>query len=215
MQPKLGKEDLSAKYDALVKFGRTNVGIGYSRRELYTQFLTQAMNLVRRTCGEHSDHYFGLRQLAEDKVRSGHPDYLREALGIVEGARADFEAGLLFDLRSLLHAETLGEFTDQSQHLCDNGYFVPAASLAGAILEDALRKLYGREVGTPPEKGTIEFFNVALVRASVYNVLTQKQITAQAQIRNDADHGKPDKFKSEDVGDMIKWVRRFCEEYLR
>ncbi len=36
-----------------------------------------------------------------------------------------------------------------------------------------------------------------------------------ADIRNNADHGHFDKFKREDVEDMVKWVKRFGADYLQ
>ena len=51
-------------------------------------------------------------------------------------------------------------------------------------------------------------------RAGVYDKFVQKRITALADIRNNADHGHFNKYKLEDVEDMIKWVRRFSADYL-
>jgi hypothetical protein len=48
----------------------------------------------------------------------------------------------------------------------------------------------------------------------VYSKLVQKRITALADIRNNADHGHFDKFSSDDVEDMVKWLRRFTADYL-
>ena len=56
--------------------------------------------------------------------------------------------------------------------------------------------------------------NENLAKAGVYNKLVQKQVTAMADIRNNADHGKFEEFDLEDVKDMIKWVKRFECDYL-
>jgi DNA-binding protein Fis len=53
--------------------------------------------------------------------------------------------------------------------------------------------------------------NADLARASVYNKLTQKRITAIADIRNNAAHGYWDQFDQADVKDMIDWVATFVE----
>lgn len=57
--------------------------------------------------------------------------------------------------------------------------------------------------------------NADLAKANVYDKLVQKRITGLADIRNNADHGHFDKFKREDVEDMVKWVKRFGADYLQ
>jgi hypothetical protein len=105
----------------------------------YTRFRVEALNLVRRACGEESDHYCELKRLAETKESSNNSSYFAHCLGIVEAAQRDFERGLLFDMKRLISAEVLGDFIDQAQQLLEAGYHVPAASLCGAVLEDTLR----------------------------------------------------------------------------
>jgi hypothetical protein len=135
-------------------------------------------------------------------------------LGVVEAARHDFERGLLFDLRALINAELLGDFIEQAERLLKEDYYVPAASLAGAVLEDTLRKLCDKHSMPYPEKTTIDRLNSDLARAGICDKLVQKRITALADVRNNADHGKFDKFTREDVEDMVKWLRRFTADYL-
>lgn len=181
----------------------------------YLRFRTEALNLVRRACGESSDHYRELRRLAEDKDSANNSYYMNVCLGALQAAERDFSAGLLFDLKALVQAELLGDFTDQAETLVNEGYHVPAASLAGAVLEDALRKLCHARGLPVPEKTKIDRLNADLAKASVYDKLVQKRITALADIRNNADHGHFDKFTPEDVVDMVKWLRRFTADYLR
>jgi hypothetical protein len=136
-------------------------------------------------------------------------------MGIVKAAQHDFESGLLFDVRALVAAEILGDFIDQAQTLLDAGYHVPAASLAGAVLEDSLRKLCGRQGIRIPEDTKIDKLNRLLAKAGAYNKLTQKQITAHEELRNNADHGHSDRFTNDDVSQLVKWMRRFAKEYLQ
>jgi hypothetical protein len=118
-------------------------------------------------------------------------------------------------MRALVAAEILGDFIEQAQTLLDAGYYVPAASLAGAVLEDSLRKLCEQKGIPIPEDTKINKLNRSLAKSGAYNNLTQKQITAQEELRNNADHGQHERFTSEDVDGMVKWVRRFAEEYLQ
>ena len=119
------------------------------------------------------------------------------------------------DLRALVEAEVLDDFLEQAKHLHDRGYHVPAASLAGAVLEDTLRKLCAVHRIAIPEKTNIDRLNAELAKSDVYNKLFQKRITALADVRNNADHGRFDEFSAEDVKDMVGWVKRFCADFLR
>lgn len=56
--------------------------------------------------------------------------------------------------------------------------------------------------------------NAELVKAGVYNRLTQKRITAIADLRNSAAHGKWDQFTQRDVEDAIRWIREFMEGHF-
>lgn len=180
----------------------------------YFRFRTEAMNLIRRSCGQESDHYRELKRLAEAKESATNSYYFMHCFGIVEAAHRDFEGGLLFDMRALLEAEILGDFIEQAEVLLTAGYHVPAASLAGAVLEDTLRKLCNKRSVPMPKSTKIDNLNAELARAGVYDKLVQKRITALADIRNNADHGHFDKFKREDVDDMVKWLRSFAADYL-
>jgi HEPN domain-containing protein len=181
----------------------------------YFRFRTEAMNLVRRTCGSDSDHYRELKRLAEAKESATNPYYFVHCLGVLEAAHRDFDAGLLFDLRALIAADVLGDFIEQAEQLLAAGYHIPAASLAGAVLEDTLRKLCEKKGLSVPAHTKIDRLNADLARADAYDKLVQKRITGIADIRNNADHGHFDKFGREDVEDMVKWVKRFSADYLQ
>lgn len=180
----------------------------------YIRFRTEALNLVRRACGEDGDHYRTLRQVAEAKESSHNSYYTWVCVGAVEAARNDFARGLLFDIRSLVSAEVIGDFLEQAEYLCEEGYHLPAASLAGAVLEDALRRLCELRGIPIPDRTTIDRLNADLAKAGVYDKLVQKRITAIADVRNNADHGHFEKVPVDEARDMVKWVRRFVTDAL-
>lgn len=180
----------------------------------YLRFRTESLNLTRRVCGEDSDHYKELRRLAEASDSANNSYYFINCYGILEAASKDYEGGYLFDLKALVTAEVLGDFIDQADVLLSHGYFHPAASLAGAILEDTLRKLCKSNGIVVPEKTSINKLNSDLARSDIYSKLVQKRITALADIRNNADHGHFDKFQKEDVEDMVNYIRKFAVDHL-
>ncbi|UCH79742.1 MAG: HEPN domain-containing protein [Nitrospiraceae bacterium] len=180
----------------------------------YRRFRTEALNLVKRVCGENSDHYQELKRLAEHERSAGNSYFFKDCFGALQAAHKDYEDGLLFDLRALIAAEVLGDFVEQAEALVSQGYHIPAASLSGAVLEDTLRKLAKAHGLDIPEKTKIDRLNSDLARAEIYSKLVQKRITALADIRNNADHGHFDKFSKDDVEDMVTWIKRFAADYL-
>lgn len=187
----------------------------YPSENDYYRFRTEALNLVHRSCGEDSDHYKDLRKLADDKDTCRNSYYFAHCFGVLEAAQRAFKDGLLFDMRALIAAELLGDFIKQAGALLEAGYHIPAASLAGAVLEDTMRKLCEKQELPVPESTKIGSLNAELGRASVYNKFVQKQIIAYADIRNNADHGHFDEFTVEEVQQMVKWIRTFATDYLQ
>lgn len=177
----------------------------------YVRFRTEGLNIIKRACGESSDHYQSLRKIADD---AKNEFYFTECVAIVGAARNDYRDGYIFDIKSLVAAEVLSNFIEQSEVLLQYNYFIPAASLIGAILEDILRKLSEANGIEIPEKTKIDRLNADLAKAGAYDKLVQKRITALADIRNNADHGHFDKFTKEDVEDMMSFVKRFTADYL-
>jgi HEPN domain-containing protein len=180
----------------------------------YMRFRTEALNLIKRSCGEDSDHYQQLKTLAEDKNTTLNSYYFKDCYGVLEAASNDYEGGMIFQVRAIVAAEVLDDFLEQAEHLFNQGFHVPAASLAGAVLEDTLRKLSEAKGIAVPDKTSIDKLNTELAKVGVYDKLVFKRMTAIADVRNNADHGHFDKFTKEDVEDMLKWVRRFSADFL-
>jgi hypothetical protein len=139
---------------------------------------------------------------------------VERAQGILRAARDDYENGYLFDVRRLVEAEVFDDFLAQAEHLLSAGYFQPAAVVAGAVLEDGLRKLCVRHSIDLTAAPKLDLMNAQLAKAGAYSVLVQKKITALADLRNRAAHGRWDMFNSGDVEDMIGSVRRFMEAHF-
>jgi len=218
------QEKIKQKFEKLLSNGQEILrSCGYSASEGlqqwpsnvdYLRFRSEATNLLLRVCGKQSPHYLEMINIAKDKEMSNRPLYFPMCVGILEAAYADYSEGFLFDLKALVSAEILGDFIDQVEELFSKNYHVAAASLSGAVLEDSLRRICETNQIETPEKPGIEILNVALVKAEIYNKLKQKQITAWADLRNKADHGEFKEVKKDDVESMIKWVKKFQDEFL-
>jgi len=94
-----------------------------------------------------------------------------------------------------------------------------AAFLAGAALEDALRRISDEHaVGYDAQRATIAKLQAALYQPSTHaEFITQsenKQITAWGDTRNKADHGKFSEITQTEVVTMVIGVRAFVDKYL-
>lgn len=171
-------------------------------------------NLLAKACGEDSEHY---REFIANETKGAYSTYfetLQSLRSVFVAAREDFEGGYVQDFRNLVIAEVFSDILAQASELLSSGYVGPAAVLAGAVLEDELRKSCLAAGIDLPEKPKLDYMNGQLAKANTYNKFTQKRITALAEIRNSAAHGKWTEFQKSDVEDMIRWITKFLEVNL-
>jgi len=190
------------------------------------RWMMSASQVVKAAFGEDS-HY--CRQL--DKERGGFDrqfPIFEACYGILQAARDDLAAGMLTTIQELAAAEVFDDMLAMALHLHQNGYHIAAVSIAGAVLEDNLRKLHAREVGPVPEESKISVLNDAL--KDFYGQPTWRQVQTWGDIRNDADHGRYSNSDQQqtldekgepypvidprEVRHMIDWTRDFMTKHL-
>jgi hypothetical protein len=188
----------------------TNLGTHFDHLK-YTAWRLSAKTVIKSLApNSHFEREF---DGAEGK-RLDTEQKFREQRGILEALRDDFDGGHLANVRGLIRAEVFAELIGQAQYLLDEGFFQPSAVVAGAVLEDHLRKLCAKHPSiTLPNKPKLDGMNAELAKAGEYNVLVQKQVTVWADVRNKAAHGKWTEFTRGDVEDMLRGVLRFLTEY--
>ena len=106
--------------------------------------------------------------------------------------------------------------TDATQTVIQRGI---AAFLAGAALEDALRRLCDdNNISYNPQQTPISQLQTALYQpAKQIEIISQsetKQITAWGATRNDADHGHFNRITQADVQSMVIGVQGFIDKHL-
>ncbi len=177
--------------------------------QLANQWFTSCLSFFTKVFSAENEYYENLKGHYQK-----YPTYsdVKQAFGVLKAAKDDYESGALFELRSLLEAEIFDDFLEQAEHLLGSGYFQAAAVLGGCVLEDALRKICQKKALSLPSKPKLDSMNSELAKAGVYNKLTQKKITALADIRNSAAHGNRSNFNKQDVEDMLKSIRDFVEK---
>ena len=183
----------------------------YVDHELFLNWSVKAKHLIEKACGEGS--LYANEFAKKQKTMSMDTNYgiLVRLKAVFEAAREDFEGGYCDSVKSLVQAEVFDNELDQARQLLSNGYHSAAAVIAGVVLETTLRQLCADQ-GLPT--GKLDKMNADLAKAGEYNLLTQKRITALADIRNNAAHGNSAEFGKDDVGDMIDKVEAFVADHL-
>lgn len=169
-------------------------------------------SFLAQICGEESQYFKQFEKNESSISGSNHIETFLHLRTIFLAVKEDFEGGYFMSIVKLTQAEVFDSELEQAKALLDGGYHVAAAVIAGTVLETSLRQLCDENnIGY----GKLDKMNADLAKAGVYNVLTQKRVTALAHIRNNAAHGKPDEFKKEDVNDMIRDVNNFLVDHLK
>ena len=182
----------------------------------FAEWRSRCMSAAVQVVPSGRVHRREVEQFAKARADIAHVKY---TLAKLRALRSDFADGLLDDPWLLIRADVADDYMAQSEVLAAEGYCVPAAVLAGAVLEDALRKLCNEKgiATTRPggERRGINAMNDGLAKAGVYNAAKAHEIRAWGDIRNDCAHGDGAKVYPEDVGRMIQGVRAFVADYLR
>ena len=175
----------------------------------YSEWRTQALTCLTDVFGSDHTYTTSFQSGVEEEP---HTPFVGKGLGILRGALDDVEKGYVQTLREIAAAAVFSDLLDQADHLLKNEYLMPAASVAGAVLENGLRSLAERNNITVKERDNLSALNSKLADKDVYNRLRQKQVSVWIEVRNNADHGHFDKLTETDVADLIKGVRNFLAE---
>lgn len=178
---------------------------------LFQVWRARAETLLIELLGPNSVYYQRFVAATMTSAGSVSTFYRDSSLGILKGVRADFIAGRLASLRSLVTAEVFADFLDMADHLLANGYKDPSASLIGAVLERGLRDLARKNALSIRKRDDLSALNSKLAQAGVYSRLAQQNIQVWATIRNYADHGQFDQYDKQGVSAMLAGVRSFLE----
>ena len=175
------------------------------------QWKISSLNILKCAFGENSIHYKEFKKEVDDF--SNCP--VQKGNYILIAALDDMRGGYLVDMKELVEAEIFSDFMDQAEELFSKGYHPAAAVVAGCVLEDALRKLCELQSEIElPDKPKLSWMNDRLREHDVYNLLTHKRITANADLRNKAAHGEWKEFDKDDVREMMSSINIFMQKHF-
>ena len=141
-----------------------------------------------------------------------HSHCIKPMVGMVKALRADYAAGYMRTVESLIQADLFADFLEMADHLLSQNYKDPAAVIIGSVLEEHLRKLCAKHnISTSNASGPkkADGLNAELAGAQAYSKLDQQNVTAWLALRNRAAHGKYNEYKKEQVELLLQSVRDF------
>lgn len=139
----------------------------------------------------------------------------RDAVHTLKALRHDIMRGDLRPVAGLVSAQLRGDFLEQADYLFQQGYHVAAASLAGAVLEEALRQLAHSKRLSWTGPSSIAKLNALLRDSDCYSAVIAVRVGVWNTIRNKADHLETETFQGADVEEMLKGVRDFLKVHLK
>lgn len=180
------------------------------------QFMIKSIQIVKAICSEHSPHYQELNgELSKyNKAKIFDSD---KWLGILQAVYDNLQYGMLSNVQELVAAEIFTDLSEMAEYLIMQGYQVPAVSIAGAILEDALRKVCVKNSITWDGASSISKLNLILYQNNVYDKAQFGQVDAWGKLRNKVDHHDFIDMNEIDVNDanrLVSGVRDFISRYI-
>lgn len=187
----------------------------YVPSDAFTEWKTNALSLLDVVVPTSSIHRKSVERfngLVNDPVSK------KFGVSFLKAILQDFKEGFLENIEHQIDAELNADFLIQAESLVEKGisekFHIPAAVIAGAVLEHGLRSICrSLEPPEPDEANGKRLMLSALIDAlkkrGVYNELTAKQLRSFADIRNAAAHGNFDEFTPDQARNMVAGVGSF------
>jgi len=190
-------------------------------RARFEKWRTSCLVLFLRIMQRESPHWPLVADFEKLKARQDHTEFAVARLESLQGA---FDSGMLEPIVKAIEAELAADYMGQAEGLLAEGQsgkfdHVPAAVLAGAVLEKALRTLCEQHeppIATRKDNGAPKMMDMMiseLRKAGVFNKTKEPQLRGWAAIRNRAAHGEFEEFTRGDVEEMLSGVNRFLAEH--
>ncbi len=152
--------------------------------------------------------------MSDEHLKQGVPsNVLALMLGLLIGARDDWQCGILGKMEYTVSGVTFDDFLDHAAEYHKGNRKIESSVLASAVLEDTVKKICKKNNIAPSGKKLDDLIS-ELVQKGVLTQVKAKRVRSFAGVRNHALHAEWDKFDISDVGAMIKGIRELIEEFL-
>ena len=179
----------------------------------YGEWRAQAIALVRGALPDNHHYRLELEMVTQPETFNIPDTGNRDAgVGVLRAFREDLANGDLAGIRTLVSAEVFTDFMGMADHLLAEGYHHAAASIAGAVLEDSLRRTL-LERGAKAT-GNLESMNQVALDTGLYGPPVYQQVKVWVGVRNDADHGNWSAVGPDRVSPMVRDLPTFLVQQL-
>lgn len=217
-------EQLEARISTIAKTSRTGFDAytHYVDTTMYLQWRTQVVTLLRQV---YPQRLFPVWLEAKENIASSRKTNFLVTVGIFRAAHEDFKKGMLDDLQTEIEGSVAVDYLKQAESLLEDvgeveHGFIPAAVLAGAVLEKELRTLcekhnpsidINNDNGKPKKAQRLL---EDLRKVSLFTPVEAKQIESWLTLRNSAAHGRDSEFNRSDVASMLRGVTDFLAKHM-
>jgi hypothetical protein len=203
-------ENIVKEYNDLISKSQHDDGSDNISDTKAEEIKIRILTSIARATGKHSIYFEESKRVLEAKTYIHM--HLKKLIGITNSVINDIKSGYLVGIEELVHSNIFSDFIEMAEYLLSNGYKDAAAVIAGSTLESHIKLLCDKFNVSIEYNGKIkkaDTLNADLVKASAYNKIEQKSITAWLGIRNDAAHGNYTEYNSDQVKNMIIGIRDF------
>jgi hypothetical protein len=177
--------------------------------KMLSQWKTSSLSFIDKVQGRESIYY----QQFSEIIKHDTAVFCEEGIGILCAFKDDLETGSLTHIEDLVSADIFNDFLEMADYLLEQGYLTPAASLAGAVLEDGMRRLCRKHNIVVRRDDNMNSLHSKLFDKRIYGEEEAKKIKLWTSIRDHADHGKfldsSTNYKGNDATQMIAGIRNF------
>jgi hypothetical protein len=177
----------------------------------FQDWANSALVLLQKVFGEKSVYYRNFQAIYSKIINIPYKESFDNCRAILQSAREEYEGGGLSEIKLFLDHAVLEYLAESTANYLRRGEKETACILASVLLESALQHL-SRRKGIPAE--SMEQMNEALYRAGVYQVGTQQRIKDWCYMKEDFVRGDGEKYRTADVDDMLRGVKRFIAKEL-
>ena len=180
-----------------------------------TDLQMRCITAIERAAGRNSTCYEEVMKISREKTSPYYQVALQ--IGVAKALLSDIENGYLQSFEEIIHKNLFADYLEMAAHLVETGCKDLAAVAAGNTLEVHLRQLCEKH-GVAAESDNNKMKKAAMLnqdlrKADAYDTFYQKSIDAWLDIRNNAAHGKYDKYDKPQVKDLIAGIRDFINRH--
>ena len=151
-----------------------------------------------------------------DGIPWATPYYVEAGIGVLQAVSEDISNGWTWSFKERVHAEVFDDFLEMANSLLSDGYKDAAATIAGGVLEEHLRKLCQKNAisiekqgGRTPNLKTLAVLNDELHKSGVCNQSEWRSVQVWIDHRNSAAHGHFTDYEQKQIQNMIEGIRDY------